>query len=598
MRLFLWLPLALLLNPGSGSDIRAHYQKYEFRIPMRDGVRLFTAVYVPKDTQEKYPILLTRTPYGVAPYGPDAYPEHLGPSQKFADDKFVFVYQDVRGRYMSEGEWVEMRPETGNTDESTDTYDTIEWLLKNVPNNNGKVGLWGVSYPGFHASAGMINAHPALVAVSPQAPVSDLYMGDDAYHNGAFFLAANFDFYIAFFNKQKNPTLPPPEKKFNFGTKDRYQFFLHMGSVANSNKLYFNNSNPYWTDVIEHTNYDSFWQARDILPRLRDIKPAVLVVGGWFDAEDLSGTLKTYRAVQSQSPGTSENFVMGPWCHGCWQGKGEKLGDLDFGSNTGEFFRDEIELPFFRHYLKNAPDPGLPKAYVFETGKNIWRRQDAWPPADSHPKRLYFESQGRLGTNPPVEKTGFDEYISDPANPVPFFDKPTVTMARTYMDADQRFVEHRPDVVTYRTEPLSGDVTLAGPVSSTLFVSTTGTDSDFVVKLIDVYPDGYEQLVRGEPFRGKFRRSFEQPEPFKPGEVQSIHMTMPDIYHCFQTGHRVMVEVQSSWFPLTDRNPQTFTFIPDANPAQYVKATERIYRSGSAASFLEVNVEGETALWP
>jgi uncharacterized protein len=592
------LLLALLLASGTGAGIRAQYQKYEFRIPMRDGVHLFTAVYVPKDRQQKYPILLTRTPYSVAPYGPDAYPEHLGPSQNFADDKFIFVYQDVRGRYMSEGEWVEMRPETGNTDESTDTYDTIEWLLKNVPNNNGKVGLWGVSYPGFYASAGMINAHPALVAVSPQAPVSDLYMGDDAYHNGAFFLAANFDFYVDYFNKQKNPTLPEKEKKFDFGTKDGYQFFLHMGSVGNSNKLYFKNSNPYWTDVIEHTNYDSFWQARDILPHLRNIKPAVLVVGGWFDAEDLSGTFKTYRAIQSQSPGTLENFVMGPWCHGCWQGKGDKLGDISFGSDTGEFFRDQIELPFFRYYLKNAPDPGLPKAYVFETGKNIWRRQDDWPPADSHPKRLYFESQGQLGTNPPTEKTGFDEYISDPANPVPFFDKPTVTVARPYMDADQRFVEHRPDVVTYRTEPLSGDVTVAGPVSSTLFVSTTGTDSDFVVKLIDVYPDGYEQLVRGEPFRGKFRNSFEQPEPFKPGEIQSIHMTMPDIYHCFQKGHRVMVEVQSSWFPLTDRNPQSFTFIPDANPAQYVKATERIYRSEGTASFLEVNVEGKTALWP
>ena len=607
MRLFL---LAFLAIGGASafaeppSYIPAHYTKYEYRIPMRDGVRLFTAVYVPKDASEKYPILMARTPYSVAPYGATAYPNHLGPSPKFTEDKFIFVYQDVRGRYMSEGEFVEMRPERDRTsgpkdvDESTDTYDTIEWLLKNIPNNNGKVGLYGISYPGFYASAGLINAHPALIAVSPQAPIADLYMGDDAFHNGAFFLIANFSFYT-YFDKQHNPVLPVHESDFNYGTKDGYKFYLDMGPLVNADKEYFHYKNPYWTDIISHPNYDEFWKSRDILPHLKDVKPAVLIVGGWFDAEDLSGTLKTYRAIERQSPGTEEKIVMGPWVHGGWfHTAGDKLGDLDFGSRTSDWFRDEIELPFFRHYLKGGPDPQLPKAYVFETGKNVWRREAQWPPANAVPKRYYFEAHGGLASGAPQEPSAFDEYTSDPNDPVPFYSKPTLDMDRKYMDADQRFVEHRPDVLTYETEPLTQDVTVAGPIAPSLFVSTTGTDADFVVKLIDVYPgnapgalSGYEQLVRGEPFRGKFRNSFEHPQAFKPGEVQRIQFAMPDVYHCFQKGHRIMVQVQSSWFPLVDRNPQTFTDIPNASPSQFVKATERVYRSKNAGSYVEVNVE-------
>ncbi|MGA8029673.1 MAG: CocE/NonD family hydrolase [Bryobacteraceae bacterium] len=607
-RLFTFAALAAFastLFADSEFDIRSHYTKHEFRIPMRDGVRLFTAVYAPTDSSEKYPILMTRTPYSVEPYGLDAYPRRLGPSRKFAEDKFIFVYQDVRGRFMSEGEFVEMRPEKDvmdgppDVDESTDTYDTIEWLLKNVPNNNGKVGLTGVSYPGFYTSAGLINAHPALMAASPQAPMADIYMGDDAYHNGAFFLIANFPFY-QFFGKQNGPEFPRAEKPFDYGTKDGYEFYLQMGPLINSNVKYFKYTNPYWTDLLNHSTYDGFWKSRDILPHLKNIKPAVLVVGGWFDAEDLSGTLKTYHAIEKQSLGTSDKLVMGPWVHGGWQGgSGEKLGDISFGSKTAPFFQDTIELPFFRHYLKNAPDAELPTAYVFETGKNIWEKKDQWPPADAVPERLYFHAQGTLTALTPTDASGFDQYVSDPDRPLPFFNKPTLDMAREYMDADQRFVQNRPDVVTYQTEPLSEDLTMAGPVSPTLFVSTSGTDSDFIVKLIDVYPNdspgtlsGYEQLVRGEPFRGKFRNSFEHPEPFKPGEVQQIHFTMPDVFHCFQRGHRVMVEVQSSWFPLVDRNPQTFTNIPAAALSEFVKATERIYRSREAASFIEVNVEG------
>jgi uncharacterized protein len=583
-------------------NVHAHYKKFEFRIPMRDGVRLFTAVYVPLDTSEKYPILMTRTPYGVAPYGIDKYPQKLGPSRQFAEDKFIFVYQDVRGRFMSEGTWIEMTPESNkhdrgsNVDESTDTYDTIEWLLKNIPANNGKVGLIGVSYPGFYASAGMIEAHPAVVAVSPQAPVSDLYRGDDAYHNGAFFLAANFDFY-ATFRKQNNPQLPQ-EEEFPYGTKDGYRFFLDMGPLANANEKYFHFDNSYWTDVIDHPNWDEFWKARDILPHLKDIRPAVLVVGGWYDAEDLSGTLKTFRALEEQSPGTPVNLVMGPWSHGGWTaGAGRKLGDISFDTDTAEFFRDRIQLPFFLHHLKGSDDPRLPKAYVFETGKNEWHQEDQWPPRGAASLRFYLQAHGALATEPPNERSGYDEYVSDPAHPVPFYGKPTLEMAREYMDSDQRYLRKRTDLVTYVTGPLSQDLTVAGPVSPALYVSTTGTDSDFDVKLIDVFPDGlgpklsgYQQLVRGEPFRGKFRHSFAHPVPFTPGRTEEIRFTMPDVDHCFRKGHRIMVQVQSSWFPLTDRNPQTFTNIPSAKASDFKKAAERIYRCHGAASFVEVRV--------
>ncbi|HZS53676.1 MAG TPA: CocE/NonD family hydrolase [Bryobacteraceae bacterium] len=603
LRIFLLfcLPCALFAQ----FDMKSHYTKREYKIAMRDGVHLFTAVYVPNDASpsQKYPFLMTRTPYGVSPYGEDKFPRQLGPGVKFAEDGYIFVYQDVRGRNMSEGKFVEMRPEPDHLEgteisEASDTYDTIEWLLKNVPNNNGRVGLVGTSYPGFYTSAGTINAHPALVAASPQAPMADIYMGDDAYHNGAFFLIANFSFYTAF-GKQNNPEIPMRESRFDYGTQDGYQFYLNMGPLVNSDEKYFQFKNPYWTDCYTHTTYDEFWRSRDVLPHLKNIKPAILVVGGWFDAEDLSGTLKTFRAINKQSPGSSDQLVMGPWVHGGWNRlPGDNLGDLSFGSNNSGFFQDEIELPFFRHYLKNADDAALPKAYMFETGKNVWRKEQQWPPANVIPRKLYFQADGKLSFAAPSQNAGFDEYVSDPANPVPFYSQPTLSMAREYMDADQRFVQGRPDVLTYETEPLADDLTVAGPISPKLFVSTTGTDSDFVVKLIDVYPEttgdslsGYEQLVRGEPFRGKFRNSFEHPEPFQPGEIAQIQFAMPDIFHCFQRGHRIMIQVQSSWFPLADRNPQTFTDIPNAKAADFQKATERLYRSSDHASFVEFGVE-------
>jgi hypothetical protein len=592
-------------------DLRAHYTKYEFRVPMRDGKHLFTAVYVPKDASKTYPILMTRTPYSVAPYGTDNYPKTLFPGEEFERDGFIFVAQDVRGRWMSEGVWLEMTPEKDATrgpndvDESTDTYDTIDWLIHHVPDNNGKVGLVGVSYPGFYTSAGLINAHPALVAASPQAPIADLYMGDDAYHNGAFFLAANFGFYTNFYPLD-HPQRPKDKPDFDYGTEDGYKFYREMGPLENSEEKYFNYANSYWSDQVAHPNYDEYWKKRDILAHLKNVKPAVLVVGGWLDAEDLSGTLKTYRAIQASSPGAGNTIVMGPWYHGGWSyTAGNHLGDINFTSNTGEFFREKIELPFFKRYLKGEGDPHLPAAYMFETGKNQWKRYEQWPPQQAKTERIYLRGGGKLSFAAPTTNEGFDEYISDPNKPVPYYNKITLGMARAYMDGDQRFASRRTDVLTYESEPLDSDVTIAGPVAPTLHVSTSGTDSDFVVKLIDVYPDdypnpdpnpsgvkmgGYEQLVRGEPFRGKFRHSFEHPEPFTPGQSDAIHFAMPDINHCFRRGHRIMVQVQSSWFPLVDRNPQTFTNIPTAKPSDFKKATERVYHSREEPSFLEVNV--------
>jgi hypothetical protein len=582
-------------------DIQSNYSKTEYQITMRDGVKLYTAVYVPRGYTGNLPILLTRTPYGLRPYGPESYPKRLGPL-RFAEEKFIFALQDVRGRFMSEGEFVDVRPikeilnDPKETDETTDTFDTIDWLVKNIPNNNGKVGMMGTSYAGYYTTCGLIRAHPALVAASPQAPMADLFRGDDAYHNGAFFLVANFSFYTGF-PKQKNPVAAPESTPFDYGTNDSYKFYLEMGPLADSDRLYLLNKNPYWTDMYEHTTEDSFWRARNILPHLKNITPAVLVVGGWYDAEDLSGTLMTYRAIRRQSPGTVCKLVMGPWSHGAWNyGKGDKLGDILFGSDTADVLR-ETELRFFKQYLKDGSPAELAPTLLFETGANQWRMPTQWPPAGGQ-KRLYLQTGGKLSFKPPTEVAAFDDYPSNPANPVPYLPNAPQDMAKEYMVADQRFLNGRKDVMTYATEPLSEDMTIAGPISPDLFVASSGTDSDFDVKMIDVYSAdapgkvaGYEELVRGEPFRGKFRKSFAKPEPFVPGKTEEIRFSMPDVYHLFKKGHRIMVQVQSSWFPLTDRNPQTFTDIPNARPSDFVPVTERIYHGVRTASFVEVNIE-------
>ena len=449
---------------GQGLEfIKSHYTKYEFQIPMRDGKRLFTSVYVPKDTSETYPIMLTRTPYNVGPYGVENYKTSLGPSDKFGREQFIFVYQDVRGRYMSEGDFVNMTPHRPvkrgpqDTDESTDTYDTIEWLVKHVPNNNGKVGMWGISYPGFYTSAGIIDAHPALVAASPQAPIADWFIGDDFHHNGTLYLPHMFRFFSGFGHPRPVPTLPPPAgTPANALTQqDGYSFFLGLGPLSNVNEKYFKNDVPFWTEMTQHANYDEYWQARDLRRHLKNIKPAVMTVGGWFDAEDLFGALNTYKEIEKNSPGANNILVMGPWFHGGWsRSDGDSLGRVQFGSKTAVFYRDEIEFPFFNHWLKGKEDPKLPEAFVFETGTNQWRREDAWPPKDARQKMLYLQADGRLGFDSPKSGTEFDEYISDPAKPVPYIGGQGPGMTREHMVEDQRFASSRTDVLTYQTEAL------------------------------------------------------------------------------------------------------------------------------------------------
>ncbi len=596
---------------------RSHYTKYDFRIPMRDGVKLFTTLYAPKDLSIPYPILMRRTPYSVAPYGADNYPNLLGPSEAAEKEGFIFAYQDVRGRYLSEGTFSDIPPHKtkfGNpkdTDDSTDTYDTIDWLIKHVPNNNGRAGMWGISYDGFFAAFGLMNSHPALKAVSPQAPMGDVGNGDDAYHNGAFHLAGNFGFYVSFMPRPGDPTRPVQSPRFDFETPDQYDFYLHMGSLANANERYLKGKNPYWDQTLKHDVYDEFWQARAQSPHMKNVTPAVLFVGGWFDAEDLAGPLKLFRAVEEDGARAGNTLIMGPWRHGGWaRGEGSTLGDLDFGSHTAEFFREQIELPFFTANLKDkgeglktAPDKSVPKAWLFETGTNQWMRFAAWPPKQSVERSLYLGAKGKLEFTPGA--SGFDEYVSDPARPVPIMAGVGPGMPFDYLTYDQRFASTRPDVLVYQTEPLTHDVTITGPVGVDLEVSTTGTDSDFIVKLIDVYPSdfpnsnpnpknlqmgGYQQLVRGEPFRGKFRKSMSKPVPFNPGQADRIEYSMPDICHTFRPGHRIMVQVQSSWFPLVDRNPQRFMTIPEAKEDDFVKATERVYHS----SRLRVKIIEET----
>jgi putative CocE/NonD family hydrolase len=551
----------------------------------------------------RHAIMLNRTPYSVGPYGPSRYPRSLGPSPRFADHGFIFVYQDVRGRFMSEGTFVHMTPWRGmagalSTDESTDTYDTIDWLLQHVPHNTGRVGMWGISYPGYFTGAALVNAHPALKAASPQAPQADWFLGDDVHHHGAFLLASAFDFFITSGLARPAPTTQGPPR-FDFGTDDGYAFFLAMGPLPRADSLYLKGRAPFWNDMMAHGTYDAFWDARRLGPHLERVTPAVLTVGGWYDANNLRGALLVHESIAKQSSATSNRIVLGPWSHGLWsRGMGDALADLRFGSATSQFFRDSIELPFFAHYLEDqGATLALAQATVFETGTNRWRRFDAWPPKDASARSLYLHAGGTLSFSPPVAGPGqgrtFDEYVSDPANPVPFLAEHNTGMKPDYMAHDQRFSAKRPDVLSYVSEPLTEDLTIAGPIDPTLFVSTSGTDGDWIVKLIDVHPDsggGFEELVRGDVMRGKFRNSYAKPEPFVPGKVERVAFAMDDVLHTFQRGHRIMVQVQSSWFPLVDRNPQTFVDIYHASAADFRKATQRVYSTGTEASRIVVAV--------
>lgn len=604
-----------------GAFVQKAYVKHEYMVPMRDGVKLFTAVYTPvaKEFADAgpYPFLMGRTPYSCAPYGEDKGGPRVTSNDALIKSGYIMVCQDVRGRWASEGRWYEMTPSKDGKgiDESTDMYDTVEWLLKNVPGNNGNVGILGISYPGFYTAASIIDGHPAIKAASPQAPVTDLWMGDDSYHGGAFMLQQNHSFYTGFV-PQKNPTKTEPRDRFDYGTKDAYAYYLKMGTLSALDTPA-GGTNPYLHDQMDHTVYDDYWKSRNISAHMHGVKAATMEVGGWFDAEDLSGPVKVFHAIDAQSPNSPGNMLVeGPWVHGGWaRSTGASLGDVQFGSSTSAFYREHIEAPFFEKNLKGRSAEALPKAYVFETGSNVWKKYEAWPPKNAVTKTLYFHHSGGLEWTAPNAKTSKDEYVSDPAHPVPFTEYTTDTTPQRYMADDQRFAGRRPDVLTYMTEPLTEDVTIVGPVKPRLRIASTGTDSDFVVKLIDVYPEdfkaagesqgkrvtgavpvymqGYQQLVRGEPMRAKFRNSWEKPEPLTPGKVTDVDFTMQDVNHTFLKGHRIMVQVQSSWFPLVDRNPQVFEDIYKAKPEDFQKATETVFHEADAASGVEVMVLGK-----
>lgn len=590
---------------------------------MRDGVCLDTFILAPKSTARAYPILLVRTPY-------DPTAEWMRPEPDFERAGYVFVTQSARGRYGSEGVFVQMRPHNdhkvsrSDIDESSDTFDTIDWLVKNVPNNNGRVGLRGISYNGFYAAMGMIDAHPALEAVSPQAPQADWFLGDDTHHNGAFLLASTFNFMIDC--DRRSAGLRTCAANFSAPATDGYHFFLSLEPLSNIDRQYFHGDSPEWQAMMRHGTYDALWQKRNILPHLRDIKPAVLAVSGWYDANNLYGALHVFETVRRNSPNTAARLVVGPWTHGQWgRDGGDSAGPLHFGSATSTHFIRNIELPFFESYLKGDGRPTLPVASVFDTGLDRWGTFDAWPPRESVKANLCLGARSSLQLSMPVSAKapardeqpcaafslgdGYDEYVSDPKNPVPFVPDHGVDMDADYMTRDQRFSSGRQDVLSYESEVLSTDVTVAGQVSPRLVVSTSGTDSDWVVKLIDVHPaesagasgtagvsgqgpreSGFQELVRGDVMRGKFRASFSAPSPMRPNEATAVDFTMPDVYHTFRKGHRILVQVQSSWFPLIDLNPQRFENIYSARAADFQSATQRVYHGVKHASRIEIDV--------
>ncbi len=610
MRFRSLLPFLLcLLASASGADsVKDQYRKLEYMIPMRDGIKLYTSVYVPRHPHGTSPILLERTPYSAGPYGPDAYQTGFDGSPKFVKDGFIFAFQDVRGRFMSEGDFVDVRPQlplhhdSKDIDESTDAYDTIDYLINHVPDNNGRIGVRGISYPGFYAAAAGINSHPALRAISPQAPVSDWFRGDDWHHHGALFLQDIVGFYGSFGRPRFGPVQEDPPSVFPGVGKDAYRFFLNLGPLANINERYFKSQLPFWNQVVAHPSYDDFWEARNIRNKLRNVHCPVLTVGGLFDAEDMAGAFEVSRSVGILNPMTPNFLVMGPWYHGMWADPvGDHFGDLRFGQPTSTYFQEEVEYPFFAHYLNDAPKPSLAAATVFDTGANQWRRFAAWPPKTRR-ESWALESGGKLemnAVNSSALAPDFDEYVSDPAHPVPYQDGVLTDRTREYMLADQRFAAKRADVLTYEAPPLSADVNAVGPIHVKLFVSTSGTDSDFVVKVIDEYPSdpnqtepptmaGYQLLVRGDIMRGRFRTDDSKPEPFVPGQVTPLNFDLNGICHTFKKGHRLMVQIQSSWFPLVDRNPNQFIDLFRATEADFKTAKIKVYHSARFPSAVEI----------
>jgi uncharacterized protein len=583
--------------------VKDNFDKMDTTIIMRDGVKLHTIIYTPKDKSQKYPILMERTPYSAAPYG-SSYAGSLGPNDSLLKEGYIFVTQDVRGRYRSGGINLEATPHIANkknkkdVDESSDTYDTIDWLIKNIGNNNGRVGIHGVSYPGFYATASLPEAHPALKAVSPQAPVTDEFMGDDANHNGAFFLMDNFGF-IGFFDRKWNDSIKNYEKPyFNASYRDAYKFFLNMKTIAATNgDKYYNGKSRIWNEYLQNDTYNDYWKARNIRTHLKNITVPTMVVGGWFDAEDLFGALKTFEALDKQSKNNKNFLVMGPWTHGAWGSDNwSKYATHQFGSNTAKYYQDNLETTFFNFYLKDKGTFNAAKATVFETGTNTWKNYATWPPANITPTNFYLQENGQLVNTKPTTANQFTKYISDPNKPVPYNNWISSRRNNEYMADDQRFAAQRPDVVTFETEALTEDMTLSGAITANLLVSITGTDADFIVKLIDVLPDttskpkdapnwlnmaGFQRLVRAEVMRGKFRNSFEKPTAFTPNKIETVKFDLNDVAHTFLKGHKIMIQVQSSWFPLVDRNPQQFMSIPKAKETDFKKAWIKIYNTSS-----------------
>ena len=604
--------------------VRENYYKVEKMLPMRDGINLFTAFYIPKDSSVKHPILFNRTPYTCSPYGEDKFNTRIYESYwiNYLKEGYIIAIQDVRGKFMSEGEFVDVRPFNPNKkgkeiDEASDTYDAIEWMVNNVPGNNKRVGVFGISYPGFYSTMAALSGHPALKAVSPQAPVTDWFQGDDFHHNGAFMLMDGFSFYSGFGQPRPKPT-KDWTPGFRIPSQDNYDFYLKTGALKNFSKI-MGDSILFWKDLMNHPNYDSWWEARNARNFVSNIKPAMLVVGGLFDAEDCFGAWNLYKAIEDKSKNTDNRLVIGPWFHGGWGGRsdGSYLGNVRFGQKTSEFYQRNIEMPFFNFYLKlKGTVHDIAEATVFFSGENEWRRFNEWPSKNMEFVNADLLSNNGIGIEVKVKsapssaiprainstknEVRFSEYISDPAHPVPYTEDIGLGRTREYMTDDQRFASRRPDVLTFSTDILQEDITLGGPLVADLMISISTTDADFVVKLIDVFPDeftynsdnsslpgrpggasypmgGYQMLVRGEIMRGRYRNSFAKPEAFTPDKITEVKYTLPDVAHTFKKGHKLMIQIQSSWFPLADRNPQKFVDIYKCDDSDFQKATIKIY---------------------
>ncbi len=593
----------LFLLAGIIAYSQVTYEKQELLITMRDGVKLNTVIFTPKNATENVPFLLSRTPYGVSDATP---PDKNSYIKDMASDGYIFVFQDIRGRYKSEGSF-EMQRFTRNKkdpkaiDESTDTWDSIDWLLKNISGNNGKVGMYGISYDGWTTVMGALDPHPALIAVSEQATPADMFLGDDFHHNGAFRLSYGMEY--AFMEEAAKT-----DSLFPFRMFDLYDWYLQLGPLSNVNKKYFHGTIPTWNNYVQHPNYDEFWQKQGLASRLDSPRVYIMNVAGWWDQEDFYGPITTYKLLEKNDRSHKNYIVAGPWNHGGWAGgKGDRLGNIKFDSSTAETFRKNIQAPWFAYHLKGKGEGKFSEALTFQTGSNKWKSYNNWPPVEATKKNLYFQPNGKLSFSKPVAADdAFDSYVSDPAKPVPYRPRPIEqtygpgSRWYTWLTEDQRFVHNRPDVLSWETDVLKEDIVVTGNIMARLFAATTGSDADWIVKLIDVYPSevpkdirmgGYQLMVANDVLRGRFRNSFEIPEPITPNKVETFSIDLHCINHVFKKGHKIMVQVQSSWFPIIDRNPQKYVpNIFEAKETDFIKATHRIYRSLSFPSYIELSV--------